>query len=82
MQEVHNQKPNEKLTNHTEFVFARITSIGQAEAVQHQRLSLKEIIILHVNGYVLCFYFAKIPNKLMMIIQSINQADISLTLKP
>lgn len=53
MQKVHNQGPNEKLTNHTEFVFARITSIGQIEAVQYQRLSVKKIIILHVNGYVL-----------------------------
>lgn len=50
---VHNQKLNEKLTNHTEFVFAKITSIGQTEALQYQRQPVTEIIILHVNGYVL-----------------------------
>ena len=66
------------------FGFARITSIGQTEAVQYHGLSAKEIVILHVAGYVLhlLMFLVRKKNKLIIImIKPINTADIGQILK-
>ena len=74
MQTMHDQRPDKKkLTNDSEcLVFARITSIDRIEAVQHKRLSVKEIIICHVDGY---------ATLMICTVEPLNEADMGLTLK-